>query len=357
MSGEQVGSTPAAPPVVPGVDQPASGLVDGAVAERAFDPAAGAEVPTGVGGDEGRALVIGESLVDVVHMPDGTTREHPGGSPANVALGLSRLGRDVHLLTWIGKDERGASIRRHLEASGVDVLPGSDGAQRTSVAVATLDESGAATYEFDLTWRVPLRWTAPAGAPHVVHTGSVAAVLPPGGPDVVDIVAAHRPSASITYDPNVRPSLMPPVERTRPVVTELVRLADVVKVSDEDLRWLHPDEDPLAVARRWSGSGPGLVVVTRGGDGATALTSGGHQLDVAAPRVAVADTVGAGDSFMSGLVDGLWAAGLLGPGKRRALHEAGDAALRSVLLRCARIAAITVSRPGADPPTAAELDA
>lgn len=357
---EPAGSPPASPPPVPdaGVDEPASGLLERDVSERAFDAGPEADVPvTATGSVEGRALIIGEALVDVVHLPDGSTAEHPGGSPANVALGLARLGRDAHLLTWFGKDVRGATVRRHLEESGVTVLPGSDGAPRTSVAVATVDDSGAATYEFDLTWQVPKRWTGPAGAPQVVHTGSIAAVLEPGAADVVRIVTAHRQSATITYDPNVRPSLMPDVDRTRALVAEMVQLADVVKVSEEDLAWLHPGSHIRDVARLWAEAGPALVVVTRGGDGATAMTSSGHELDIAAQPVTVADTVGAGDSFMSGLIDGLWTANLLGADRRHALHDAGDAELRSALLRCTQIAAVTVSRPGANPPTAAEMDA
>ena len=213
-----------------------------------------------------------------------------------------------------------------------------------------------ATYAFDLAWHVPARWTSPPAAPLVVHTGSIAAVLEPGGPDVANILAAHRESATLTYDPNLRPSLMPPPDVTRPIVEGLIALADVVKVSDEDIAWLEPGQDPLDVARRWAASGPALVVVTRGGDGATAVTADGRRLDVEAPRVRVADTVGAGDSFMGGLIDGLWSAGLLGADKRAALRAADDATLRTVLVRCARIAATTVSRAGANPPTAAELE-
>ena len=175
-----------------------------------------------------------------------------------------------------------------------------------------------------------------------MHTGSIAAVLEPGAPDVARIVAAHRGSATITYDPNLRPSLMPRAELTRPVVEALVKLADVVKVSDEDLAWLDPGTAPLDTAGRWSTAGPCLVVVTRGGEGATALTPGGRQLDVPAPRVVVADTVGAGDSFMGGLIDGLWSAGLLGADRRGALRTADDTTLRQLLGRCAQIAAITV---------------
>lgn len=339
-----------------GADAPhAGGQAEAATREPAFDPTPTTAHRQAADAAERRVLVVGEALVDVVHARDGSVTEHVGGSPANVALGLARLGRGVDLLTWFGDDERGRRIRAHLAASGAAVVPGSDGAPRTSVAVAHLADDGAASYEFDLTWHVPASWTAPAGAPLAVHTGSIAAVLEPGAADVAHILAAHRASATLTYDPNLRPSLMPPPEVTRPVVERIVAMADVVKVSDEDLAWLAPD-DPLGLAEQWAGAGPALVVVTRGGEGALAWTATGERVEVPAPRVQVADTVGAGDSFMAGLIDGLWSAGLLGPDARGALHAVGAGAVRALLERCVRIAAITVSRPGANPPTAAELD-
>ncbi len=289
-------------------------------------------------------LVIGEALVDVVVGPDGT-EAHPGGSPANVALGLARLGRDVDLLTRLG-----------LDPNGVRLVPGSAGGGPTSVATATLDAGGAATYEFDITWAladgVRLR-----NAPVAVHTGSIAAVMQPGAAEVLTMVRALRFNSTITYDPNVRPSLMGSPDEARPAIERMVGLADVVKASDEDLAWLHPGEDVDDVARAWAGMGPALVVVTRGGEGATAFTHDGREIAVAAPAVTVADTVGAGDSFMSGLIDGLWGAGLLGRANRESLRAIPDETVAGILRPCARIAAITVSRPGANPPTRAELDA
>ncbi|WP_372594451.1 carbohydrate kinase [Actinotalea sp.] len=304
---------------------------------------------------ERRALVIGEALIDVVRSGGQTLGRHPGGSPMNVAIGLARLGRAADLLTWFGADEDGAAITAHLAASGVDVVPGSASAERTSVATATLDADGVATYDFDLSWQVPSTWASPP-LPIVVHTGSIGAVVEPGGSDVAHILEAHRPTATVTYDPNLRPSLMPPPADTRPVVERLVALSDVVKVSDEDLAWLEPGTEPTDVARRWVGLGPAAVVVTRGGEGAVAVTRSGLTVEVATPRVTVADTVGAGDSFMGGLIDGLWLAGLLGGERRAALHDAGASTWQEVLERCTRIAAITVSRAGANPPTRAELD-
>jgi fructokinase len=304
----------------------------------------------------GRALVIGEALVDVVRRLDGSTQEHPGGSPANVAIGLGRLDRAVDLLTWIGTDERGRTVRAHLEESGVRVTAGSDGADHTSVAIATLDAGGAATYTFDLAWQVPAEAVPDLTDVVVVHTSTIGAALAPGGEAVLRILAESRLDATITYDPNIRPDLLGDHDEGRDLVERLVALADVVKVSDEDLAWLEPGVPPHDVAVRWATRGPALVVVTRGGEGALAVTSGGVEVEVPAPRVEVADTVGAGDSFMSGLIDGLWSAGLLGASHRIALGGIDADVLVPVLQRCARIAAVTVSRPGANPPRAAEVD-
>lgn len=305
------------------------------------------------------ALVVGEALVDVVKRPDGTIETHPGGSPLNVAIGLGRLGRDAGLLTWLGDDEHGALVRAHVATSSVTLLEGSTGAERTSVATATLDDTGAASYDFDMDWRVPAQAAAPGNAV-VAHTGSIAAVLEPGAAGVLRLIREARGHATVTFDPNARPTLMGKPADARVTIESLVALADVVKVSDEDLEWLLTGEaaDTAAVerlARDWATRGPAFVVVTRGGEGATAFTADGRELSITAPRVEVADTVGAGDSFMSGLIDGLWSAGLLGAERRDGLRAIGDDVLTAILERSARIAAITVSRAGANPPGRAEL--
>jgi fructokinase len=187
-----------------------------------------------------------------------------------------------------------------------------------------------------------------------VHTGSIGAMLAPGAADVRALVAAARDTATVSYDPNARPALMGDAADTRPRVEDLVRLSDVVKVSDEDLAWLVPGTDPLDVARAWQRSGPAMVVVTFGGEGATAVTAAG-EITVASRPVDVVDTVGAGDSFMGALLDGLWSEDLLGAARRDALRAIDTGTIRRVLERCADVAAVTVSRAGANPPRAAEL--
>ncbi|MCL2464141.1 MAG: carbohydrate kinase [Micrococcales bacterium] len=302
-----------------------------------------------------RALVIGEALVDVIVHADGTREEHPGGSPANVALGLARLGRRVDLLTWLAHDAYGRRVTSHLEASGVHLLSGDRSALTTPTSVAWLDESGqAARYDFDLTWEMPGA-VADDTAPLVVHTGSIAATLQPGGPAVLREITARRALSTVTYDPNARPAIMGTPAQALAVVNEFVRVADVVKASDEDVAWLCPGRDIETVAEDWARSGPAVVVVTRGGAGVSAVTAGGIRLTIPARPVEVADTLGAGDSFMSGLIDGLWHEELLGGRNRGALRAIDEDTLRRVLDRCLRIAAITVSRAGANPPRLAEL--
>ncbi|MDQ1292151.1 MAG: fructokinase [Actinomycetota bacterium] len=301
-------------------------------------------------------LVIGEALVDIVRRTDGSRAEHPGGSPANVALGLARLERDATLLTRIGRDERGRTVRRHLEGAGVRLLDGSITAEPTSTATARLDAAGVATYEFDLDWRLPTALD-PAGLARdfqALHTGSIAAFLQPGGDDVLRALEAVRGTMTISYDPNARPALMGEASQARARVERIVALSDLVKVSDEDLAWLAPGEDPLDVAREWAARGPAVVVVTLGGQGAVGLCAAGR-VRVPAPATTLVDTVGAGDSFMSGLLDHVAGADLLGADRAERLRGIDERFLRDMLEHAARLASITCGREGADPPTRAEL--
>lgn len=297
-------------------------------------------------------LVVGEALVDVVVRPGHPPVEHVGGSPANVALGLARLGRETHLLTRFGDDARGHRVREHLEASGVRIVAGSQQGVRTSSAQATLDSSGAATYVFDLEWSLPTTPLPPE--PLAVHTGSIAAVLQPGASTVDRILHGAHHHATISYDPNLRPELMGSPEQMRPHVESLVAGADVVKLSEDDALWICPDDDPVDLVATWLRLGPSVVVLTRGAVGALAVCSGGS-VTVAAPSIDVVDTVGAGDSFSSGLLDGLWRQGLLGVAARDALGDIQPETLAEVLDHASAVAAVTVSRPGADPPTLADL--
>ncbi|HET7477207.1 MAG TPA: PfkB family carbohydrate kinase [Dermatophilaceae bacterium] len=299
-------------------------------------------------------LVVGEALIDVVRRTDGSVEEHAGGSPANVALGLARLGHDVLFATSIGDDPRGRVISDLMRDNQVTLTADSVTSTPTSVAEATLDHTGAASYHFELSWVLPARLPTD-GVTHV-HTGSISATLQPGATTVRETFQRARESATLSYDPNARPSLMGSPADVRGQIEGLIGLADVVKASDEDVAWLYDGATVPEVMRLWSRLGPRVVVVTRGGAGAVAVV-GSEAIALNAPPTRVADTVGAGDSFMSGLLSGLLDAGLLGgPGARNRLAAAGLAEVRPALDRALACGAITVSRPGADPPTRAELE-
>jgi fructokinase len=259
-------------------------------------------------------------------------------------------------MTRLGRDAFGEMVSTHLQDSGVRVDAGPDDGAKTSLAVASL-AAGIATYDFRIEWDIGDLAPLPVET-RCVHTGSLATALEPGRTSVEDLIARERQRGRVTisYDPNVRPALLGTPERARPGIERFVSLSDVVKVSDEDLQWLYPDREDEEVARDWLGRGPVLVVVTRGGKGVYAVTA---DLEVRLPATPIdlVDTVGAGDSFTSGLLDGLRRADLIGGARREALAAIDESSLVSVLDEAALVAAITCSRPGANPPTKAEVEA
>lgn len=290
-------------------------------------------------------VVVGEALVDIVVPPAGATTQAPGGSPMNVAVGLSRLGVPALLVTELGDDPHGELVVEHLASSDVALAPGSvRGGRRTSTATARLAADGAASYEFDLTWEL-----GSAALPEALaglHVGSLGTVLAPGREAVLALLAeAAGRDVLVTYDPNVRPGLLPSWHDVARVAADV----DVVKMSDEDLELLRPEEPVQTVARELLDNGrTRLVVVTRGGAGALGFTAQGTA-EVVAPRTTVVDTVGAGDSFMAALI-----AVLLDWGTP---PELPSDRLSALLHAAAHAAAVTVSRRGANPPTRAELPA
>jgi fructokinase len=247
-------------------------------------------------------------------------------------------------------------VLAHLEASGVRVDGGLDEGAKTTLAIATL-AAGIATYDFRIDWDVEVLAPLPVET-RCLHTGSLATVLAPGNANVVDLLDREheRGRVTISYDPNVRPALLGDAEDARPDIERLVALSDVVKVSEEDLHWLYPDRSDEDVAQGWLALGPALIVVTRGGAGLYAVSARLELRRDAAP-IDLVDTVGAGDAFSSGLLDGLHRADLIGGARRDALAAIDEATLVSVVDAAVLVAAITCSRPGADPPTRAEVDA
>lgn len=302
--------------------------------------------------------VLGEAIVDLVGQGDRTYVAHPGGSPLNVAVGLGRLGQRVSLAARLSGDAFGGLFRAHLADAGVDPRHLVAAREPSTLAVATLDDAGVATYDFWTQGTADWQWT-PAELAGIVddetlvlHTGSLALELEPGASHVVNLLRTvrHAGRTTISYDPNVRMARNGPVAEGRAAVERVVALAHLVKVSSEDLEWLYPGEDPVAAARRWAGAGPSLVVVTLGGDGAVALPADGPEVRRPAPPVTVVDTVGAGDAFTAGLLGALADRDALGDGL-----VAVD--LGPVLDRACLVAALTCARAGANPPTLAEVEA
>lgn len=287
-------------------------------------------------------VVIGEALIDVVASSGGTV-EHPGGSPANVAYGLGRLGISTALLTSIGDDERGSAIERHLGRAGVALLPGSKHHGRTASATATLAADGSARYEFDISWE--LQPVPPSYLPKVIHTGSIATFLAPGAAAVRSLLEQAHRECVITYDPNIRPALLGSQAEATALFEELVPLTDVVKLSDEDAQWLYPRKQLEDTAARILQLGAGLAVITRGSEGSL-LATPTTQLHVPSVLSVVADTIGAGDSYMAALIYGLLSRGVDG---------LSSEVLESLGRTASKAAAITVRRAGANPPTIEEL--
>ena len=301
-------------------------------------------------------LVIGEALVDIVGNGSGKNGKNsslatPGGSPANVAVGLARLGVPTQLVTRFGTDPYGDQLGAHLFGNGVQLAPGSvDPNFRTSTATATLDSHGVASYQFDITWEPP-KLALSRGCP-AVHTGSIATVLEPGANAIRDFLGAlvDQP-VTVTLDPNARPTITPDPVTTWSAVRALAALSDLVKLSDEDCEFLRPGLSPDEIAAELlTVDRTRCVVITLGGEGALGV-SRAARVEVSAPAIEVIDTVGAGDSFMSALIAGLHARGLLGAVRLEGLDEKN---LREVVDYAVRAAAITCTRHGADPPTAAE---
>jgi fructokinase len=294
--------------------------------------------PTVNHSDGTQVLVIGEALVDVV-VGDGPPTEHPGGSAANVALGLGRLGVSTALLSHLAQDDRGRRVVAHLRESGVDVLDSSFTAARTSSAVASIEPSGAAHYEFDVSWALPA--FLPTGSVRVLHLGALPAFLSPIGQ--LDELISSVAAGDVSFDPNIRPALIGGQAEALFRFEEVVQRATVVKLSDEDAAWLYPGVSLPQVLGRLLGFGARLAIVTRGAQGAIIATSE-HRLEVEAVAVRVVDTIGAGDTFMASTISSI-------------VGEASSTLsdLRALAERASLAAAVTASRAGADLPWSAEL--
>jgi fructokinase len=310
----------------------------------------------------GVVAVAGEALTDFVPVRDqGLFEAVPGGSPANVAVGLARLGVPARMLARIADDSLGRRIRAHLAGNRVDLSFAVHAAEPSSLAIVTVGQDGLADYDFRVQGTADWQWRDQelAGALDdgllALHAGSLALTMPPGAAVLRRLLARARATATISYDPNCRPLLMGSPERVRDQVDDLIALADVVKASADDLAWLLPSRAPEEIVGEWLAKGPAIVAITLGADGVVAAAPGTGTIRRAARHVVVADTVGAGDAFMSGLLAGLHRRDLLGAYRRSDLRAIAAETLTHVLDEAVLAAAITCTRSGAQPPTADEL--
>ena len=295
--------------------------------------------------------VCGEVLIDLIPGLDGNRVAHVGGGPANTAKALARLGLDTHFIDGISTDEYGVAARRELLDDEVKLDLALTSEKPTCLATVTLDASGGASYEFLIggtaTFDFSHSWLPDPSRykPQVLHIGTLAIVIEPGASLLYDWAIQVAEFAPIVFDPNIRPSVVSDRARYQESVEKWAAISSVIKVSDDDMAWLYPDEKYEAIVQRWITSGATLVVVTRGSHGLIGFTAG-SSVEVPGVKIEVADTVGAGDTVGAIIVEAMVGKGML--------NLTGDV-LKSTLQRAAVAAGITCSRKGAQPPYKHEL--
>ncbi len=303
-------------------------------------------------------LSCGESLIDFVPETDTEGRmlysPCPGGSPLNTAIAAARLGVPTAYFSKISTDFFGDILFDRLAPNQIVTDFVLRGPEPTTLAFVQRDDAGNARYAFyskgsaDRTITVEeLPHTLPKEIT-CIQVGSVALILEPVAASLERFIERESHKRVIAFDPNVRPTVMENESAYRARVQRILKHTGILKISDEDLKWLYPTQDPSTAARHLADDGIPFVVLTRGKDGATAFGPGFTVTQPGMPVPGgVADTVGAGDSFHGGLLAALYREGVLTPAGIRSINEA---MAQKVLEFAGRVAAITCSRPGADPP-------
>ena len=303
-------------------------------------------------------LCCGEALIDMLPRETAAGERafapYAGGAVFNTAIALGRLGAPTAFFSGLSSDLFGDILRDTLAASRVDSTPAHISARPTTLAFVTLTDGQAsyAFYDENTAGRMLTEADLPDVAPDAAFFGGISLVAEPCGAAYEALQSRLAESAVTMIDPNIRPGFITDEPAYRARIARMMARADIVKLSDEDLHWLEGAGDTGDLARAILKTGPSLVLITRGADGATAYRSGEDEVSVAAPAVTVADTVGAGDTFNAGVLAALHEAGAL---TKDALKALSDEALRAALALGVRSAAVTVSRAGANPPWAREL--
>ena len=304
-------------------------------------------------------LCCGEALIDMLPREtaggEAAFAPHAGGAVFNSAIALGRLGVPVEFFTGLSVDLFGDVLRQTLADSRVGSAYAHVSARPTTLAFVKLT-GGQARYVFydeGTAGRMLTEADLPALGPSIsaMLFGAISLIQEPCGSTYEALMAREHSTRVTMLDPNIRPDFIPNTERHRARMMRMVAMADIVKLSDEDLAWFGEEGSPQEVARRWLGKGPKLVLLTRGAHGASGHTRD-HAVHIASKRVQVVDTVGAGDTFNAGVLASLRDNGLLTKGAIDSLSREQIAAALDLGVSAA---AVTVSRAGANPPWRGEL--
>jgi len=301
-------------------------------------------------------LCCGEALIDMVPI-EGGFAPLPGGAIFNTAIALGRLEKVPGFFSGLSSDLFGDVLRDSLAASNVDTSLITSADRPTTLAFVKLTD-GHASYSFydeNTAGRMLSIADLPALPPVVdtLYFGGISLCAEPAADAYATLAMRESEARVIMLDPNIRPGFITDEARYRKRLSGMIAVSDIVKVSDEDLDWILPGSDDSAhKARSLMADGPAIVIVTLGSKGAVAYFGDGQTVEVSAPKATVVDTVGAGDTFNSGVLAALQDKELL---QKRALRSIAPEPLSEALEMGAKVAAVTVSRAGANPPWLHEL--
>ena len=309
-------------------------------------------------------VICGEALIDMFVENDEQSNSYQfplkacvGGSPFNVAIGLARLDKPVSLLTGLSNDIFGKRLSDVLDAEGVSRQLIVEKQLPTTVAFIEKDDEGIPSYLFlgegsadrSLSLEdVDLKIETPLG----IHLGSYTIVAQPTADSLLSLVKKYSGKCVISLDPNIRAIVEPDMKLWQDRVEELVKLADILKVSDEDLELMYPNVDPEEIVKKWLATGLKMAVLTRGGKGSTLCSEQG-QVYVETPKITVVDTVGAGDTYQAAILDSI--GDLVEQFGQNWPKELSSDKLNEIGNYAAAAAAITCSRQGADLPSRSEI--
>ena len=308
-----------------------------------------------------KILVIGEALIDVVHSPNGEVQNIVGGSPANTAVALSRLGINTFMKSRTSTDEFGKIIRKYLENEKVDLSVGVIGDEPSTVIKAFIQKDRSAKYEANLIGASDFGWTSKEldfdeSDFKFVHLGSLTSYVEPGASVVEKWFSnlGKETNLLLSFDPNIRHPL--DGQKTIDVRNRAKRLCSIshiVKASNEDFEWIYESKNFKTHAEKLIDNGTEIVIITKGKDGAWVLTKEKNEFEISAKDVAVIDTIGAGDTFSAAFLAQLIEKGITSVEKLKSLK---NTELEVVLQNCAHASGITCSRQGANPPYRSEVN-